>query len=468
MPYIITNRGDDPSAGRAFEQLGQNITELVGLSVRQREAKRRAAQAEAIANRRMDLEEQRAKAMLLREENKAAEREADMEGSIKQARGEAAGAAGEALPGALEESMKGGMLGPFGFLNKKPLEKAAARAQKIQATMEVNIEQARRMSPAAADRFLRRETENLKQSLLVEDYGEEFAALENALTSGKFEDPFMVPKKGDGPQEPSEEAMAKAEGYKKLLTQSLKEKKPPGGVLKLLESEYKKHDGLVARKAAWEDSDVRAKKMLTQLQDIAASIPAGVDPETGKDSQEEFAEKLASAASGWASTNDIEFRRSNNPRDSLAGLQKILFGARAGADPEKFVRQQQGIQGIEAARGERAGTEKVRGQAAGPGLDVHGALQGLQGPAPQTAPAAPGAGQPVGVQPPAQGPSRGKQTQAVERFLASELSGIVQREKDPEKRAGLLMDRLEDQGYDLNDPAVQATLEQAIMSLTGR
>lgn len=298
-------------------------------------------------NRALDIEELRAKKQLQAEINRAkagSEREAQVEAErtaiLESARKEANARIGVQTREALKEAIStpGGALGPFGFLNTKAFQEGMGGAVAIEQQTQADLEQAARMTPAAATRFLDRRKKERKQEAIQTGYEKESIALQNALMDGKLEDPFLTPNWKPG-QPPSEAAMKKAQELTKGLQDDLNAGNPPGRGHDEIVKAYNENAKLTRLYKDWEKADATAEEMLLQIRNIAANAPQGIDPITGDDMRAELVERVANAEAEWERTRAMSYRKSETPVKSLGDLQKILFGVEAKTNDEGFLSQ---------------------------------------------------------------------------------------------------------------------------------
>ncbi len=328
------------SIGRAGEALQSGLERAQA----QRAANKRAQAQAAEQERRFAIEEERAKASLLKETNalaekqaKSAEREADREAVVQGLTEIGAKQTGRAREEQVRNALAspGGLLGPFGLAQS--LARGAPNTMEVEARAAGRMELAKRMSPGAGRMFLEREAKIEKQQVLAQGYEAEFKALENALMDGAFDDPFLTPSKPGQVAAPSEQAQAKAKQYAQALQDELAAGRPPGEVHKRLAEEYDINAKLSARKKAWEKADTRADAMLEQMREMAVNVDTGVNPITGKSDRDELSEWLAIAAAEWERVSKVSFRRANDPDASLAELRKFLYRSQETTDQEAFL-----------------------------------------------------------------------------------------------------------------------------------
>ena len=345
-------------------------------------------------SRALDIAELRAKRELASEANRAAanearagEREADRQAVVGELQRQGDQATGVAAREALKKAIASpeGFLGPFGSINTAVLRKSFEDASEQHRRTVADVEQAGRMSPPAAERFLQRRQKERQQEVLNEGYAKEGEALQNALADGKFEDPFLTPNWKPG-QPPSESAVKKAQELTDGLKQQLQAGRPPGVAHKEIQQAYDLNAKLTRRYRAWEKADKEAEEMLGQLRTIALSAPQGVDPITGNDMRADMVQRVADAEAEWERTRAMSHRRGKDPADELGGIQKILFGVEASANPEDFLAQQERAA---RARAVKVPTQEEVVGAAGAMDPEAFAAGGPQGAMPARAPQAP-------------------------------------------------------------------------------
>ena len=332
MPRVIVRqyRPEDFDYGQPFARGVAEAGQALG----------RGIQASGEARDKRDREEkdyqiqlQKAEAATLREQRMAAEyeeratsREADRAAVVEGLEKLGAEKAGAEWQKGVQEALRspGGVLGPFGMLNPRKIAGSARGAMEAQKQMLGDVEQAKRMTPSAARRFLTDRTEERKLELVTRAYEEETADLQKALQDGAFEDPLAIfASAGSGKvQPPSETAMRRAEDFGKALRQALQDKKMPGETSKRLQEVYDQHRKIRQRAVGWKKADVDAVEMLDTFQQLAAKVenPELRDPLLGK---------LAEARGEWARTEYPSFRVANEPADTLGKLQALIFDAQA-------------------------------------------------------------------------------------------------------------------------------------------
>lgn len=334
MPFIVAGQPTDRGLGRALSESGRRLTAVSGeLADRKRQMDLDREHTEEI-NRRLDIEETRAKASLLGQVNRAGERQAEMQGAEEGYEGErrkqTAQAFGQGLRGALESS--GGVLGPFGTMSPRALAGGAKAAAESEARMAGKKALASQMTPAAARAYLTREAAEETKQIQARGYQMEAEAIQNAVLEGRLTE-------------------ADGKAFVKELQGAIATGKPPGGIEKRISKAYDLHAKTMARMEAWADADKQAATMIDTLRQMAASVQDGVDPESGKSLKGEATKRLAQARVEWNRTREgptgvSRFRQQTDPEASLAGLQRILFEAQAEADPDLFM--------AEDEQGERA------------------------------------------------------------------------------------------------------------------
>jgi len=324
VPYIISARPEDldRGPGAAVAGLGRGVSKLAAALDEVGKERERAK----LADRKMKVEEQRAATALAREERalalqdaKAAEREADVAGSVEgigQAGGQAT--ADTFLAEALQSP--GGVLGPFGALNPRSVARGTQMAGEVQERSARRMALAERMSPEGARNFLRQGAEEDKKAVRAKSAQEEVMALQDAVAEGVL-----------GEQE--------AASYARALQSAIREGRPAGEIHSRLAQRYAMASKLKVRAEDWGAADKKASAMMQSLMQLADTTE-GLDPETGKDIMSELVKRLADARGEWARTQYPSFRSKTDAAASLAGLQKILLGARADADPAKFLQQE--------------------------------------------------------------------------------------------------------------------------------
>ncbi len=451
-PFVSVIRQHDfeNSAGAALQGAGANLAKI-GERLSAHRQRQRAEQARAAeANRRLDIAEENAKTSLLREsrmlsEAKAREdmRSAGREGSIREIeevggrevqRGARRGAQ-EGLEQAVNSS--GGVLGPFGVMSRVA-GSAAKGAMEAQRRVAESVELARRMSPPDARAELERVKARETQAVLEQGFQDDAKSLQEAVADGVIDD-------------------AKAKQYTKALQTALREKRNPGAIRERIAKEYDIHSKLVNRQDDWAKADKKAGALLDQLHQLVESAPDGVDPESGASIKQSMTERLAKAKGEWARTGYQTFRMKEDPATSLGGLQALIFGAQAEADPQGFVEEDAGSRIPPPSAGQKTA------------MGVNGPMR--RGGS-QAAQARPGAGQVAGgavAQPAARPAPPGEREQlaaVVQDGARVALTAGSQKERRGRMKE-LLVQVADSLGLDPTDPSVIAVVREQLAAVHG-
>jgi len=358
MPYIITLKPQDFSVlanaplGEAIARAGSTVGDAIS-------SKRKLDQAKELQDRKLDIEERRAEAQILREQRLSAGGgtkpavDAELEAFREQSAGDPAAAAGQAL-----RSPKG-FLGPFGFVADRGAKAATAAAQ-TQARIDGHIELARRMTPAAARAYLQRFRGEESKRIYAQSYERVATAIKDGVAEGYI-------SQGD------------ANKLTKALTASMKAGGSPDAITDTIAQQYDLVAKLRQRADAWGKADETATQLLSTMYDLAKNAPT-YDAQ-GNPLRESMMKSLATAQTEWQRTSGQAFRQKTDPEDSLAGLHQIIFQSQAKSDPQAFLAQSGRAigqmpreQAPEAAQPER---KPARHSAAGPSPKTSERLQTL-------------------------------------------------------------------------------------------
>ncbi len=438
MPRIVVQQHARAHPGEFIQQGIAGAGQAIAHGLERRDQMLRQAQADELANRRLDIEEARAKATLARQAQLDASHQAEMQdvtGRLQESGNRQAGMASvDALQGA-----GGAILGPFGGLNQNAIAKSAEQWAQTQQDMQGKIALAKEMSPAAARGYLTRELGDEKQKVIARGYQQESEALQKAVADGVID---------EGTQK----------RYSKLLQTSLREGRSPGPIHTFLAREYDKHAKLVQRSKDWVEADKKANEMLASAEQLFNASPEGIDPVTGKSMRETLRERLAAVKGEWANTEFPSHRMETDPGSELGNLQKLLFGMHG------------------AAGGEIPQTGSQRSVAQG--LMTNPAARGALRAGPQTTPAARASmeRQPAGV-PAKKSPGR---TQAPHKLTGAEdekaLRGYVSSNaqkalSNPDRKAGikeLLEGARRDLGMNASAQDVLAVVQDELQKVIGK
>ena len=390
MPRVVVRNYDasdfDHGQGvaRGFVGLGQALGDGLRESrverARGRQAENEMRARAAEQERAFAIEEQEAAAKVLEQENRAAERaergakqQADRDTAVQEFRQATTKQGEDALRQDIGAALRraGGVLGPFGILDTKTMTSGLKRQAEIGQRMQGIVAQAREMTGPAARAFMVREAERLKEEVKAGAFQEEFDLLSALQREGKI-----------SPDD--------AQRYNKELQDDMLAKKDPGATHEKLLHASELYVQAQHRAEGWEKADRQAPAMIDGLRKILADMPDGVDPMTGKSLKGEMMKRLSAADVEWGrvkpGANGVSiFRQKNDPENSLAGLQKILFEAQTKADPEEFMRQDRARQvaarhGDDYAEAEGVEREQLRARVGGGQQSAQEATQGGAGP----------------------------------------------------------------------------------------
>lgn len=328
-PFVIAARPEDldRGPGAAIAGVGRRVTEVATELHRLKIADQTAKRRDQLDNRRLDIAELNAKRLLLAESNrnaaltqrgqaaaaKAASVEQESMHTGEQLKAEAAGA--NTFEALAKGGGAGGALGPFGMFNPKALAQGAAQTAATATRMNQKVELAKRMTPEAARGYLQRAANQERVGLYAEHYQREQEAIGKGVADGWL---------------PPEEA----EQFAQLLQTAAAAGQPPGETQRKLAKRYDLHVKLKRRSDEWAKADAKAEELLAIMEQLVQRADEGVDPETGESLRVSMNERLAQAQTEWERTRlSPTFRMETDPQASLAGLQKVIFGAQAIADP---------------------------------------------------------------------------------------------------------------------------------------
>lgn len=451
MPFIVAARPEDldrgpgaavAEAGKRLANLSATFYELKGRRDRER--------AEAVrANQRLELEEQRAKIMLAREqrlagdaEAKAGQQEADRAGAMQgfdELEQKSMRQAGEqAFQMALGSPE--GVLGPYGLL--KAGVAGIYERQQAQQRMQGYQALAEKMSPGAAAAYLTKKQGEEKRKVFEDGFALEARYIQDALAGEKI-DPEMASTLNQG------------------LQVEMRSGRPPGATTKELAKNAALQAKLRARETAWAEVDNEAAELLTTARTLGKHAPGDVDPLTGRNMQAEMAEALANAEAEWAKTDDPTYRAGTDPKQALAALKKIVFGMKASSDPQGYVDERIGVQmqeGVMAKDARARGAERMQ--------KAQGGAQGGSG-------GGSGGGSRVdpGRQPAKQKPAPRTDQQRLEGILTEGAQGALRAGTREERAARIteLRNRVADElGLDVTDPKVHAAVREILTQVRGR
>lgn len=394
MPYLIAAdpRSLDRGAGSAIAEGGRRLTELSVQFAKLKDTRDREREEHKLRLERLELERQRAEALLAQRKGTADQRTADVQGAIQGIEEEGARATEQAGQVGFRSSMADtatqGLLGPFGLVTAGA--RGAAERAKMQTKVQHDVEVASLMSPEGARAHLAS-----RKALYARE----------ALQSG-YESAKSMIERGSLTEEEGGDAVldeAAARELNATLQTAIAEGESADGVIQAIGKRYKAHGALRVRAAAWEKADAQAQELLAAADQLGAQAPEGVDPVTGKNAKADVAKRIARAEAEWAQTQYPNFRMRNDPATSLGALKKLVLEGEAEADPAGFIREQgRGANVRRRAVGDEAQDAYEQGEAA-----ERAGLQGRVG----RSQSAPGAGQAPGVPrgaPEGQATARGK------------------------------------------------------------
>lgn len=278
------------------------------------------AQEKDLKQRALAIEEERAKANLLRESNLASARnerqvaqDADRQAAVQGLKELAGQRQAEAFQENLDKAIgsHGGALGPFGIFGAIGTSAAASLAQS-QEEFAPKVALAQDMSPAGARMYLEQQQKEAHARIIGKGYQKEAEDLAAGLAEG-----WIPPAIG---KELSD-----------LMQQRAAAHLPPGAVHQRIVKLHDMARQQKVRAAGWEDADHKAAELIGVLEKMADSseLPA---------TRAAMRQKVADAKGEWARTlplgngEESKFRNENEARASLAALEEILFGAQATAD----------------------------------------------------------------------------------------------------------------------------------------
>ncbi len=461
-PFVIATSPEywDRGPGAAVAKLGQRVTEISTHFHGEAERVRREREDRRLKEEHLELERQKAEAMLQRSQAKQAGEaqalaadQASVQGTTEslQAEGDrATQLAGEQGFGSTlsSESIKG-RFGPFGLITAGT--RGAIDNQRMRDKVAHDVQLASQMKPADARAHLAQKKAEYAKEALATGYQQANALLQRSQDEDASE------------QITPEDAV----GLNELLQTAMAEGKSADGVIGLIAKHYKANADLKGRDRRWKDADKKADEYLAALNGMADAAPTDVDPVTLKPKNQEFLTRLQEAQDAWEATNLPSHRARNEPNKELAALQAFVSQGQAQADPEGFIKQsrQKILQG-----------RRDRGEAPFRPLDQRGILGGEGRTPPATRASAAGhTGKGSGAEKQGRAePARGQAPPAA----ARQMSAMVQQAANKTLRAGTTEERAKrigelrkqianDLGLDPNAEDVDQAIRQVLSSLYG-